>query len=247
MTSPKTPPGLLLPGTQVHLSLDITETDNPDRFAFVAMPAAGEKERGWRIHGDVYRTEHGLAVKEIAVKADLEGSAEVTGTLMRQIPIGTILDYVRGQVSAKLTEGLPKAPAASGAVSAGRTEMTDSFLRSVAISYLLETAPGKPPGGTRRLAESYGRPEQTIRTWVSRARKEGWLGPSARGRAGAEPGPRMQERAMFELLDGSERVLTFPGSPEYDRLSQSDKWRRLSSEETRQFMEKENAANSRGK
>ncbi|AWT47581.1 hypothetical protein HXP45_26800 [Streptomyces actuosus] len=55
-----------------------------------------------------------------------------------------------------------------------------------------ETAPGKPQGATRRLSEAYGRPEQTVRTWIARARKEGWLGPSAKGRAGAEPGPRLR-------------------------------------------------------
>ncbi|MFC8265387.1 hypothetical protein ACFUIZ_06650 [Streptomyces cinereoruber] len=192
MTSPKTPPGLLLPGTQTRLSLDISETGDPDHFTFAARPATKERDRSWRIQGDVYRTDQGLAVKRVEVDTDPDGSAEVTGTLMRQIPIGTILDYVRGRVSATLAKDIPGMPAAAMAVSAGRTEMTDGFLRDVALSYLRETAPGMPRGATRRLAEAYGRPEQTVRTWLSRARKEGWLGPSAKGRAGAEPGPRLQ-------------------------------------------------------
>lgn len=195
MTAAKTPPdlpGLLLPGTQVHLSLDISETADPDHFTFAARPAVGESDRSWRINGDVVRTGHGLKVTRIEVDTDPDGTAEVTGTLMRQIPIGTLLDYVRSRVSATLTQDLPDAPAASLAVSAGRTALTDDFLRDVAISYLRETAPGKPQGSTRRLAEAYGRPEQTIRTWISRSRKAGWLGPSAKGRAGAEPGPRLR-------------------------------------------------------
>ncbi|MEU0343177.1 hypothetical protein ABZ092_30565 [Streptomyces bobili] len=192
MTAAKTPPGLLLPGTQVRLSLDISETANPDHFTFAARPAAKEPDRSWDIRGDVYRTEHGLKVKRIEVGTEPAGTAEVTGTLMRQIPIGTILDYVRGRVSATLAEDLPDIPAAAMAVSAGRTVMTDGFLRDVALSYLRETAPGEPQGATRRLAEAYGRPEQTIRTWIARARKEGWLGPSTRGRAGAEPGPKLR-------------------------------------------------------
>ncbi|MGV9281629.1 hypothetical protein [Streptomyces sp. NPDC003730] len=192
MTAAKTPPGLQLPGTQVRLSLDISETESPDHFTFAARPAARETDRSWRIHGDVYRTGHGLMVKRVEVDTDPAGPDEVTGTLMRQIPIGTILDYVRGRVSATLAEDLPGAPAAALAVSAGRTAMTDDFLRDVSLAYLRETAPGQPQGATRRLAEAYGRPEQTIRTWVARARKEGWLGPSAKGRAGAEPGPRLR-------------------------------------------------------
>ncbi|MFB7936038.1 hypothetical protein [Streptomyces sp. NPDC056049] len=192
MTTPTTPPGLLLPGTQVRLSLDISETDDPDHFTFTARPAVKEEDRSWRILGDVYRTQHGLAVKRVEIDTDPDSPAEITGTLMRQIPIGTIFDYVRGRVSATLTQDLPDVPAAALAVSAGRTEMTDGFLRDVALAYLRETAPGMPVGATRRLSEAYGRPEQTIRTWVSRARKEGWLGPSAKGRAGAEPGPRLQ-------------------------------------------------------
>ncbi|MEU0219412.1 hypothetical protein ABZ281_31885 [Streptomyces sp. NPDC006265] len=195
MTAAKTPPpppGLLLPGTQVRLSLDISETADPDHFTFQARPAVSETERVWRINGDVVRAEHGLKVTRIEVDTGPDSTAEVTGTLMRQIPIGTILDYVRGRVSATLASDLTDAPAAALAVSAGRTAMTDGFLRDVALSYLRETAPGKPQGATRRLADAYGRPEQTIRTWIARARKEGWLGPSAKGRAGAEPGPRLR-------------------------------------------------------
>lgn len=192
VTAAKKPPGLLLPGTQIRLSLDISETEDPNHFTFGARPAVAEADRSWRIRGDVYRTEHGLKVSRIEVDTDPAGSVEVTGTLMRQIPIGTLLDYVRGRVSATIAEDIPEMPAAALAVRSGRVELTDSFLRDVALSYLRETAPGKPQGATKRLAEAYGRPEQTIRTWISRSRKAGWLGPSAKGRAGAEPGPKLQ-------------------------------------------------------
>jgi hypothetical protein len=152
----------------------------------------GERDRVWRIAGHVFRTEHGLKITSITVDTDPESPAQITGTLMRQIPIGTLLDYVRGRISATLTEDLPEAPASALAVPTGRTALTDEFLRDVALAYLRETAPGQPRGATRRLAESYGRPEETIRTWIGRARKAGWLGPSAKGRAGAEPGPRLR-------------------------------------------------------
>ncbi|MGA5371405.1 hypothetical protein ACPCSD_10035 [Streptomyces griseoincarnatus] len=189
MTAANDEPGLLLPGTKVRLNWDVSETADPNHFTFDAAPADRE-ERVWHISGDIYRTERGLKVTRMEVDTDPESTVEITGSLMRQIPIGTFLDYVRGRVSATLA--LPEAPKAALSVSAGRTAMTDDFLRDVALSYLRETSPGQPQGATRRLAEAYGRPEQTIRTWVARARKEGWLGPSARGRAGAEPGPRLR-------------------------------------------------------
>lgn len=191
-------PGILLPGTQVRLSLDISETAAADRFTFAARPAAGEPERAWRIEGDVVRSPHGLKITSITVDTDPDSPMEITGTLMRQIPLGTLLDYVRGRVSESLSEDLPEVVPSLQGVPAGRTALTDDFLRDVAISYLRETAPGKPRGATRRLAETYGRPEETIRTWVSRSRKAGWLGPSAKGRAGAERGPRLRDLSSEE-------------------------------------------------
>ncbi|MEU9913150.1 hypothetical protein [Streptomyces sp. NPDC051001] len=199
MTSPENEgPGILLPGTQMRLSLDISETVDPNHFTFAARPAVGEPDRAWRIEGDVIRTGQGLKITSITVDTDPESPVEITGTLMRQIPLGTVLDYVRGRVSATLAEDLPDIQPTVQAVPAGRTALTDDFLRDVAISYLRETAPGKPRGATRRLAETYGRPEETIRTWISRSRKAGWLGPSAKGRAGAERGPRLRDLTSEE-------------------------------------------------
>lgn len=189
----KKKPGILLPGTQVRLGLDISETEDPNHFTFAARPAVGEENRVWRIKGDVFRTGHGLKITSITVDTDPDSPLEITGTLMRQIPLGTLLDYVRGRISATLTEDLPDTPATAAAVPAGRTALTDDFLRDVALSYLRETAPGKQRGAIRRMAESYGRPEETIRTWISRSRKAGFLGPSAKGRAGAEPGPLLRD------------------------------------------------------
>ncbi|QFZ78716.1 hypothetical protein GFH48_12825 [Streptomyces fagopyri] len=67
----------------------------------------------------------------------------------------------------------------------------------MAHRYWLYTGPGQPPGAVKRLAADFNRPEETIRTWVARARREGWLGPSVKGRAGAEPGPKL--RHEFEI------------------------------------------------
>jgi hypothetical protein len=73
----------------------------------------------------------------------------------------------------------------------GRAPLPDVLLRQVAEGYLAESAPGKPRGAVKRLAQQLGRPEQTVSRWVSRARKEGWLGPARPGSEGAEPGRRL--------------------------------------------------------
>jgi hypothetical protein len=43
------------------------------------------------------------------------------------------------------------------------------------------------------MAEEMGRPRHTVRTWVRRAREEGWLGKGIQGKAGGGPGPRLRE------------------------------------------------------
>ncbi|MFD9517687.1 hypothetical protein [Streptomyces sp. NPDC059979] len=73
----------------------------------------------------------------------------------------------------------------------GRPLITDDLLRQLAEAYLEETAAGKPAGALRRVAARFDRPTETIRTWLARARKEGWLAPAVKGRAGGEPGPKL--------------------------------------------------------
>jgi transposase-like protein len=73
----------------------------------------------------------------------------------------------------------------------GRAPLPDELLQQVAEGYLAESAPGKPRGAVKRLAQQLGRPEQTVSRWVARARKDGWLGPGRQGHEGADPGPRL--------------------------------------------------------
>lgn len=145
------------------------------------------------VRGTIKDGGRGLTIAGLEVLPENE---DVTASLMRQIPLGTLLSRVRGQICAAPSSAIREASSSCAAVPAGRTALTDDFLKGVALSYLRETAPGQEPGGTRRMAASYGRPEETIRTWITRARKAGWLGPSVRGRAGAAPGPRLRVEAQ---------------------------------------------------
>ncbi|WP_328757492.1 hypothetical protein [Streptomyces sp. NBC_00271] len=158
----------------------------------------------WSAFGDVTRGSQGLVISRLEITPGATSSG-VTGGLLRKVPIGEVLAAVRlnaawetarregtrailGEEPAKglFGESDEKAPRRGG-----RAPITSDLLRQVATAYLEETAPGTPAGAMKRMAERFGRPEETLRTWVTRARKDGWLGPGAKGRAGAEPGPRL--------------------------------------------------------
>lgn len=74
-----------------------------------------------------------------------------------------------------------------------RQKDTDQLMERVAMAYLREAGNGQPPGAMKRLAEEFGRPEGTVRSWVGRARTLGWLGPTSPGHRAAEPGPRLRQ------------------------------------------------------
>lgn len=166
----------------------------------------------WSVFGDVTRGSQGLVISRLEIRP-AESSSGVTGSLLRKIPVGEILGAIRvkaaweaaqregtravlGQepVPGVFSEGDEKAPRRGG-----RAPITDELLREIAVAYLIETAPGKPSGAVKRIAERFERPEETIRTWITRARKDGWLGPSVKGRAGAEPGPRLHWLSSDEM------------------------------------------------
>ncbi|MFH9225934.1 hypothetical protein [Streptomyces lydicus] len=173
----------------------------PDVVAHFSYAPEGE---GWSVFGDVTRGSQGLVISRLEVTPATTSSG-VTGGLLRKIPVGEVLAAVRlnaaweaarregtrallGQEPAKgmFGESDEKTPRRGG-----RAPITSDLLREVATAYLEETAPGAPAGAMKRMAGRFNRPEETLRTWVTRARKDGWLGPSAKGRAGAEPGPRL--------------------------------------------------------
>jgi hypothetical protein len=145
-----------------------------------------------------------------------DDNAELTAGIMKHVPLGAITVSLRSLVALERSEqmidearrNIDELPNVAAALireatsqvqpalekprrHGGREPLTDDLLRDVALTYLEETGPGKPKKPLERMAAKYDKPEETVRTWVSRARKAGWLGPAMRGRAGAEPGPRL--------------------------------------------------------
>ena len=191
--------------------------------AGVVVHFAREYEGG-TLRGDVSRGPTGLVITRVEVSAPAETG--VTLRLLRGTPLGEVLTAVRAHAALEdarrqgtrailgeepvpgvLTEDATEAPQTSG-----RTPMTEDLLRKVAMAYLDETGPGKDRRAIQRLAARFERPEGTVRTWVGRARKEGWLGPGAKGRMGAEPGPKLlawmgqQMNKVKPILDEASRI-----------------------------------------
>lgn len=194
--------------------------DNPDEVfirADVDRRAAADQAEGvvatfqckprndeWEVTGDITRNAQGLVISRLELLSKDPSGNGVTGGLLRRVAVSDILHVARAHVALAVqaeVEGgaavFPTNPAEPRR--GGRGALSDDLLRSVAISYLAETAPGRPAGAVKRIAAEFERPEETVRSWISRARKAGWLGPSVKGRAGAEPGPRLRDLNPEEL------------------------------------------------
>ncbi|GGW68471.1 hypothetical protein GCM10010503_52300 [Streptomyces lucensis JCM 4490] len=120
---------------------------------------------------------------------------------MKNLPFGRIVSSVqtplaleearRGGTQLPATEPVAPRQETGRPRRGGRPLITDDLLRQLAEVYLEETAEEKPAGALRRVAAKFDRPTETIRTWLARACKEGWLAPAVKGRAGGEPGPKL--------------------------------------------------------
>ncbi|MEU1518291.1 hypothetical protein ABZ490_40140 [Streptomyces sp. NPDC005811] len=193
--------------------------ENPDEVyiqAHVDRRAAAEQAEGvvatfecrprsedWEAAGDISRNAQGLVISRLELRAKDPAGNGVTGGLLRRIQVSDILHVARAHVALAVqaeVEPVVYPPSTSSQPrSGGRGALSAELLRSVAVAYLAETAPGRPAGAVKRMAAEFERPEETVRSWISRARKAGWLGPSVKGRAGAEPGPRLRDLTQEEF------------------------------------------------
>ncbi|MEU8752017.1 hypothetical protein AB0C88_16140 [Streptomyces chartreusis] len=202
MTNPETP-------TPPDSPDEVLITANVDRDAaisqaegVVATFQCRPRNDEWSVEGDVARNAQGLVISRLElISKDLSGNG-VTGGLLRRVAVSDILHVARAHV-ALAVHAETDAPAfpevSSKPRSGGRGALSDELLRGVAVAYLAETAPGRPAGAVKRMAKEFERPEETVRSWIARARKGGWLGPSVKGRAGAEPGPRLRDLTPEEF------------------------------------------------
>ncbi|GHF57673.1 hypothetical protein GCM10018783_28800 [Streptomyces griseosporeus] len=166
---------------------------------FEARPTSGD----WLARGDIARGAQGLVISRVELQAVDRTGSGITGSLLRRVQVGDILHLARAVVARAAQSSEPvqsvESPAPRPRRSGGRSALSEDLLRSVAVAYLAETAPGRPAGAVKRMATEFDRPEETVRSWIARARKAGWLGPSVKGRAGAEPGPLLRDLTPEEF------------------------------------------------
>jgi hypothetical protein len=153
------------------------------------------------IVGEVTRTSAGLVMSRVEVSTDLPSG--LTHKLLREVPLGEILAQARARV--ELADRAANQPIRIPPQR--HATMTDEVLRDVARVYIKECASGGR-GVIGRMQERFGRPQGTIITWVSRARRDGWLGPGVKGRLGAEPGPK-----LLAWIDKLQNCETCHGKP----------------------------------
>lgn len=134
------------------------------------------------IKGHVSRGCSGLSITRVTVTAPLPGG--VTHNMLRDAPLSAILRQARA-------ESMPAIQPMQIPRTSGRTPMTDELLRAVALAFIEETGPGKDRRAIQRMAKRFERPEGTVRAWIARARKDGWLAPGSKVRIGAEAGRRL--------------------------------------------------------
>ena len=179
------------------------QTDPPSAY-FAALDFVDE--RPWLVRGRI-EVQGGLGrVRQLTVEP-WEHDLEVTGVVLRRIGVADLRDralaHMRDRV--RIEEALPglrellrpAAPLRPFVAEAtarrprGRRGRTDAHYRDIAIAYLEVYESGVSRGILDELAARYGRPRETIRDWVRRARELGFLTTGTQGRAGAEPGPRL--------------------------------------------------------
>lgn len=160
----------------------------------------------WAVSGQARLEGDAVRLLSLEVRSPASEGA-VTASMVNRVPVGRIV----GSLQTLLT--LDRARREGGGTTAtkptkaetqrrgGKPRITDEQLRELAEAYLTETAEGKPARPLARIAEQFGRPEETVRTWLARARKEGWLAPAVKGRAGGEPGPKLLVARLTDELE----------------------------------------------
>ena len=168
-----------------------------------------DPEGNWLLEVGCRRTPGGgLVIAQITIEPDT-GSMDVgvTAKTLRKIPVGRILDAIKVLVETRLLQEqgtrllLGEEPAEVrydpfpvGALAprrGGRPPLSDELLREVALAYLEAAKEGNAINET--LARKFNRPNETIRTWVRKSRRAGWLGEARQGASTMTLGPRLVE------------------------------------------------------
>lgn len=171
-------------------------------------------DRHWCARGFFGQADEGrLTVLEITVwPSEDRPNPEVNVTLLREVSTLDLIAAAQSKVAhdaewqkIRKARGWPTAGSEQAASldrlagfvegdhtkKGGRPGLGDDHFEHVARRYLELQEEHGSYGLLKRLAESEGRPRDTVRDWVHQARVRGFLTPGRAGVAGAGPGPRL--------------------------------------------------------
>jgi hypothetical protein len=184
-------------------------------------PTPRSSPEPWQVRGVLYRNPRGPAVVGDLLVEHFPATrravrAEVTGTVLRGLPLGEIRDEalagLRGRLEAReamlaggtfgMTEEqvLPARRAVTEATKPkpGRPGLPEEHYRRIALRYLalLKHHRNVLVALAAEESERQGRivPRETVRDWVRKATGLGYLAPGKPGRAEARPGPKLKRK-----------------------------------------------------
>lgn len=190
------------------------------RAGALAAPARGAKPEPWQIEGVLFRNPKGppivgdLTVRHFPLDKKA-ARVEVTGTVLRALPLGTIRDKARAGLEGiwqardtlrdlgyiDTSESVERAREAAQEAKKrrpGRPGHPDEYYRRIAARYLqLAKVRGDVLVALAdEESELQGRqiPRETIRDWVRKATERGYLAPGKPGRAEVRPGPKLKRK-----------------------------------------------------
>jgi hypothetical protein len=191
------------------------------RAGALVAPARGAEPLAWRIDGLLHRASvTGPIVGSVTVRHfpldDQTARAEVTGTVLRGLPLATIreralrgLEGIRQARDAMAETGWSINPASverarDAADEArkprpGRPGLPDEHFARIAGRYIDLVESGLSNVLVALAEEESQRagrtiPRETIRDWVRKATERGYLAPGKPGKAEARPGPKLKRK-----------------------------------------------------
>jgi hypothetical protein len=158
---------------------------------------------GWIAYG-LLTVEHGhLTIATMRLATLGERRDGVTSVLIRRVRVDAILQAARERLVDTTFGDLAGGDWAHQAhavkeamhgveLKRGREGYPADHYRKIALRALQLQAEHGARGVRQRLAEAEGRPPETVRDWIKRARQLGYLAPATPGRAGYVPGPNLE-------------------------------------------------------
>jgi hypothetical protein len=167
---------------------------------YLAAPSPTSVEEPWLVRGVLSEVDGALALTRVTVEHAVDPTIEVTGHVMRRLPLATIRDQaMMWRQSRKI--GGPVIASVFGpkkvALKRGRQGYPDEHYERIAWR-AIELAIELAREGRRDVIKVLSKEEKseyyTVRDWITKARERGLLAPVKQGRTDFRPGPNLKRK-----------------------------------------------------